>query len=547
MALRVSNVCIQLVMWTSGLFLAGWIIGHPLADGVFFGSKTVRPNGAACLLIASAALYLLRWGKGKSIVRLLAALIIVVGAATLVEHAGAVDLRLDNALLPAAVKGHPETMRMSALAATAALLAGLALVAPETIATLSAVALALIAMASSIATAYRAPFLLDMVPSKPIAFIGAVLFGIWAIAFLCNARSAQVSLFFTADRWGESVRRLSALAVSAPVILGAISLSLWRHGLFDAALAASLVITATAATLTFTVVRFTLLLQKESARREEESRAAHETLTKAYEVLKGRLADLDGRDAEENESDHTAGTQDELAQYRVKIEELATRLATANAELESFSYSVSHDLRAPLRGIDGFSRELLLQYGDQLDATASHYLNRIRQGAKRMSELIDAMLQLARLSRNTMRQVDLNVTDTARRVADGIRERAMDRDIDFAIEPGLTTVADPHLLTIVFENLLGNAAKFSGGRDEARIEVGRSGGAFFVRDNGVGFDPGHAEKLFGAFQRLHGNEFEGTGIGLAIVQRIVHRHGGRIWAESSPGLGATFFFTLGES
>jgi signal transduction histidine kinase len=232
-----------------------------------------------------------------------------------------------------------------------------------------------------------------------------------------------------------------------------------------------------------------------------------------------------------------------------RVEARTHDLATANKELEAFSYSVSHDLRAPLRAIDGFSKALLSGYGSLLDERGRHYLERVRLATQRMARLIDDMLGLARVSRRELVRQEVSLSEIAGRVAAELSTRPPVRPVHVHVEPGLTAEADPQLLTIVLENLLGNAWKFTAKREDACVEVGKltdgAGTAFYVRDNGAGFDMTYADKLFGAFQRLHSDaDFEGTGIGLATVQRIVNRHSGRIWAEGTVGKGATFYFTL---
>ncbi len=227
----------------------------------------------------------------------------------------------------------------------------------------------------------------------------------------------------------------------------------------------------------------------------------------------------------------------------------AAQLEAANQELEAFSYSVSHDLRAPLRSIDGFSQALLEDYGDRPDEPGRGYLGRVRAAAQRMAELIDDLLHLARVTRAELRPEVVDLSALAEAAADQLQKSAPGRAVELVIRPGIRGRGDRRLLQIALENLLGNAWKFTAGRDPARIEFGITEAdgqpAYFVRDNGVGFDMAYAGKLFGAFQRLHGaQEFEGTGIGLATVQRIVHRHGGRVWAEAAVDRGATFYFTL---
>jgi len=224
-------------------------------------------------------------------------------------------------------------------------------------------------------------------------------------------------------------------------------------------------------------------------------------------------------------------------------------LEAANKELEAFCYSVSHDLRTPLRGIDGFSQALLEDYENQLDSQGKEYLQRVRMNAQRMATLIDDLLNLSRITRSEMRRETVDLSLMAESVAIDLRNQEPERRVVFAVAPGLRTEADPRLLRIVLENLLGNSWKFTSKREGAEIQVGRiqdnGRSAYFVRDNGAGFDPKYSSKLFGAFQRLHGiTEFPGTGIGLATVQRIIHRHGGRVWADAELNRGATFYFTL---
>jgi PAS domain S-box-containing protein len=240
-------------------------------------------------------------------------------------------------------------------------------------------------------------------------------------------------------------------------------------------------------------------------------------------------------------------------QIRTLNENLARRIAeldAVNKELEAFSYSVSHDLRAPLRSIDGFGQALLEEYAEHLDDTAADYLRRIRAATQRMGELIDDLLDLSRVTRREMRHEDVDLSALATTVIGDLTKAQPSRDIEVQIAAGLVGRGDAHLLRVLLENLLGNAWKFTGRQTAARVEFGarREGDrlVYYVRDNGVGFDMTYAHKLFGAFQRLHAaTEFPGTGIGLATVERIVHRHGGRVWAHSEIGQGATFFFTLG--
>lgn len=226
------------------------------------------------------------------------------------------------------------------------------------------------------------------------------------------------------------------------------------------------------------------------------------------------------------------------------VRERTQELESANAELQSFVYSVSHDLRTPLRTVDGFSHALVADYGHTMNEEALDYVGRVRRAAKRMDELITALLSLSRITRAELIRREMNISHVAEELAAEYR-RVSAWEIEFEIQPGMTAYADERLMTAVLDNLIGNAVKFSKNEPAPKVQVGMSNGNFFVRDNGVGFDPTHAGKLFKPFERLHSaNEFPGTGIGLATVLRIISRHGGEMWAESEPGNGATFFFHL---
>jgi light-regulated signal transduction histidine kinase (bacteriophytochrome) len=238
------------------------------------------------------------------------------------------------------------------------------------------------------------------------------------------------------------------------------------------------------------------------------------------------------------------------ANLEQRVHQRTIQLEAANKELAAFSYSVSHDLRAPLRGIDGWSLALLEDYDAKLDDGARQYLNRVRSETQRMGHLIDDMLQLSRVTRDDMKVDPVDLTLLANSISAKLRAAQPERSMEFFIEPDLIASGDGRLLEIALTNLFGNAVKFTGTRDKAFIEFGKlekeGEMAFYIRDNGAGFDMAYAGTLFGPFQRLHKvSEFPGTGIGLATVQRVIHRHGGRVWADARVNCGATFFFTLG--
>jgi PAS domain S-box-containing protein len=251
---------------------------------------------------------------------------------------------------------------------------------------------------------------------------------------------------------------------------------------------------------------------------------------------------------ERNRAQEEVGRLNEELEARVR--QRTAELEAANKELEAFSYSVSHDLRTPLSAIDGFSGMLEKSAGDALEGKPRHYLGRIRAGVRQMGELIDDLLSLAHVSRAVMQNEPVDISEMARKVLESLGEHEPARAVQTQVQPGLVAQGDWRLLMSVMENLVGNAWKFTARKEMARIDIGTSGSSdgreiFFVRDNGAGFDMTYAEKLFGTFQRLHAaSEFPGTGIGLATVHRIVTRHGGQVWADSVPGHGATFWFSL---
>jgi signal transduction histidine kinase len=242
---------------------------------------------------------------------------------------------------------------------------------------------------------------------------------------------------------------------------------------------------------------------------------------------------------------------EQMQQRDLILRRRTTELESVNREVEAFSYSVSHDLRGPLASIDGFSQALHDFCADRLDESGKEYLKWIRDAVDQMTNLIAGLLQMSRITRAQLTRGRVDLSEMARSIAQSLQQRAPSRSVDFRIEPGLIADGDERLLHAVVENLMSNAYKFTGKKEDAVISVGSTmeGGrrAYFVRDNGAGFDSTQAARMFTAFQRLHSqSDFEGTGIGLATVKRIIERHGGAIWAEGQPGEGATFYFTTGE-
>jgi signal transduction histidine kinase len=274
-------------------------------------------------------------------------------------------------------------------------------------------------------------------------------------------------------------------------------------------------------------------------------------LTDAFNQMLGRIQDQD-RAVRENAAQleqRVADRTHELQERNESLRRNAAELLAANTELDAFAYSVSHDLRAPLRSIDGFSQILLEDYAARLDEAGQDSLRRVRAATQRMGTLIDDLLKLARVTRTEIRAEAVDLSDMARDIAAELQRATPERQVEFAIAPQLKARGDPRLLRVVLDNLLRNSWKYTAKQARPRIEFGsveeNGGHAFMVRDNGAGFDMKYADKLFGVFQRLHSAaDFEGTGIGLATVRRIINRHGGRIWAEGAVDQGATFYFTL---
>ena len=243
-------------------------------------------------------------------------------------------------------------------------------------------------------------------------------------------------------------------------------------------------------------------------------------------------------------------SEERISRLNESIKQHAAELELANSELETFSYTVSHDLQAPLRSMNGFSQALFEDYPDRLDDQGKEYLKFIQESSKRMTQMIEDILRLSRITRSELKKIKVNLSDLAESVAAELKMTDPERSVRFAITPGIHVKGDQRLLQIVLENLLGNAWKFTSKTKDPVIEFGASKNddaktIYFVRDNGVGFNETYADKLFLPFQRLHSPEYAGTGIGLASVQRVIKKHGGQVWAESKKGEGATFYFTLG--
>ena len=379
----------------------------------------------------------------------------------------------------------------------------------------------------------------DRIPAAPrpdgYRFEGARLVGFTPVAQGGNQRLGTLYLASDTKAVSDALRLsgIIAIVVLAIALLAAYALAAGLQGRISAPILA-LAETATAASTR----------QDYSLRAPKFGEDELGTLTDAFNQMLGRI-----EEQKKELQQHAMGLEQRVAERTRELEKRAAELLAANSELDAFAYSVSHDLRAPLRSIDGFSQVLLEDYGAQLDDGGRDSLHRVRAASQRMATLIDDLLKLARVTRTEMRTERVDLSGLARDIVGEIQRTTPDRQVDFAIAPGLEAEGDAQLLRVVLDNLLRNGWKYTGKQPQPRVEfttMDENGDRVFViKDNGAGFDMKYADKLFGVFQRLHSSaEFEGTGVGLATVRRIINRHGGRIWAEGVVDQGATFYFTL---
>ena len=498
--------------------LAGWSLDSSVP--FLRGQPPIAPNTAAALVLAGAALWLLLpkpagAGKPRRLAgRALAAVVLVVGLATVAEYLWGADLGIDRLLFAqkSAAAGMPAPGRPSHYAALSLLLAGGALLVldfetrgghlPSQSLALAAGLVGALAIEGHIVG--YAPFF-RVSATSGIAMQAAVAVVLLAAGVLCaRPDRGLMALLSSPGPAGSVARRLLPVPFAVSFILSWLGLVGGRMGLYDRAVGVWLLQVSN-------LVVFTWLIW--------------------YNARVIERADSERR-----------RTQEELEARTRELEE-------ANKELEAFSYSVSHDLRAPLRAIDGFSRILAEESAGALDAAALSHLDRVRAGAQQMARLIDDLLAFSRLSRQPLSRKSVDTGQMVREVLAEAHVDPNDPRVELTVHPMPACMADRALLKQVYVNLISNALKFTRHRPTAHIEIGArledGNRVYFVKDDGAGFDMRYADKLFGVFQRLHrADEFEGTGVGLAIVQRIVHRHGGRVWAEGRPGEGATFYFTV---
>jgi signal transduction histidine kinase len=522
------------------LVLAGWALDVAALKSLVPGWPTMSANSAASFAFIGLAVWLLSAGHpaaghpaAAALGRALAGVVAGVGIITLAEYASGRTFGIDELLfedLATPLAEHPGRPAVATAVGLACLGIAVALWdATNRWARLTMWSLigivSLIAFNALVSYAYvielSGPFHTMAFPTA--ATFLAISFGI----MLAHPDRGPVGVLNSRYHGGMTARRLIPAAVIGPVFVGLLTLAGNRADLYSTDFRLTVFVTLTVAMLATIVLANAVSLDRHDAERAKAD---------TDRALATALAD---------EAFHA------LEASNRRLEASNERLAAANKELEAFSYSVSHDLRAPLRAIDGFSRILVEEHASALPEDTRGYLLRVRGGAQRMGRLIDDLLMFAQLGRQGMTEHEVKPTEIAQRALASLQDQYAGRNVEVNIADLPPCQADPALLEQVYVNLLSNALKFTRDRDPARVEVGwheeDGNPAYTVSDNGAGFDEQYAHKLFGVFQRLHRTEeFEGTGVGLALVQRIIHRHGGRIWATSQPDQGATFTFTLAD-
>jgi signal transduction histidine kinase len=528
---RVATIGGAVVMLLGILGLAGWLAGAGKLARISWRYIPMAQSTAwSCLFLGSSLLLYrsrLLEGRGRGLALVVIILTAVFGFFNFLEYFIGVDLSFEEVWFPATEQfGHVVTNRMSPMTGAGMCVSGIALFLAlrpgQPIRNLSGVLGLLVAVLGLVGTVgylFGTPLLYggNIIPMAVNTTVAFLVLGVGLTAAAgpeCWPLRALV---------GDSVRA-RLLRTFLPLAGFIVLAQGWLHQILPG-LGSNPALTAALLALGFSGVMVLVVTAAGGAISKDLdcAKAARQQAEAEIRVLN---LELEGR-----------------------VRERTAQLEAANRELEAFSYSVSHDLRAPLRGIDGWTLAFLEDYAHRLDDQGRTYLERVRTETQHMGQLIDDMLSLSRVGRTEMQREPVDLTALARTIAFRLRETGPGRRVEFVIQEGLIAMGDPHLLEIALLNLLDNAWKFTGKRPGGVIEFGRvpqeGPAVFFVRDNGAGFDMTYAPNLFGAFQRLHkASEFPGTGIGLATVRRIVHRHGGRIWAEAAVDRGATFLFTL---
>lgn len=516
-------------MVTGGMVLLGWAFDIAILKSLSPDWVTMKANTAACFVLTGLSLWLACGKQISSRRRWLGAVLggtaALIGLATLAEYVLQTDFGIDQLLVvePASSVHTISPGRMSPTTAVSFLLLGLALVGidwqtrrghrPAQALPLPVLVICLLAAFGYL---YGEDSFFNFAGATAIALHSALLFIVLALGLICARPGQGIMGMLTRETVGGSMaRRLLPFVVGVPMVLSWLRMKGEQAGLFDHTMGFVMFSATNVLIFSMVVLATAVSLDWIECRREQ---------------AEAQILQLN-------------------AELNQRVQQRTAELEQANRELESFSYSVSHDLRSPLRGITGYISMIEEDYGPQLDAEGKRMLGVVSSEARRMGRLVDDLLAFSRLSRLGMATTSVNLTELVREsFADVTRDtKATIPCLD--LQPLPETLGDPAMLRQVFINLLGNAVKFSRHQPAPVIEVGQAstpdGDACYVKDNGVGFDEQYVHKLFGVFQRLHSEaEFEGTGVGLALVQRIIHRHGGKIWAHSKLSEGATFFFTL---
>lgn len=511
------------VMALGAIVHLGWALDNRELMSVSSGLVAMNPLTATGFILAGLSLRLgltrpeSRPAQAASAA--LAVLVVVLAALRLAGYTG-VDPGVDRLLYSERLDVEAIPNRMAPNTAAAFLLSGLGLLplrSSRRRVVLTTQLLVLLVLAIAMVTlsgyAYSAGSLARVRDFIPMALHTAAGFVALSVGILCaRPRAGLLAEVSAQESGGRMARQLLPAVVCVPLLLGWFRVHGERAGLYDSGTGTGLMVAAWIVAFGAIVWWHSRALNRADAKR---SRA-----------------------------------EAEIAELNRALQRHATEIEASNRELEAFSYSVSHDLRAPLRSITSFSQALLEDHSASLDEEGRDYLQRVVRGGQRMADLIEDIMVLSRITRDEMERRPVDLSAAAREMVDELAREEPDREVAVEVQPGLVAEADPKLLRIMIENLLANAWKFTAGRPDPRIEFGATPGengsrVFYVRDNGAGFDMEHAGRLFTPFQRLHSEaEFPGTGIGLATVQRVVRRHGGKVWAEGRVRHGATFYFTI---